>query len=79
LKQQCAQFVAKERRAQITEEFFPFYFFIDHGRDGERVLPYVMHESRTRIIHSGTVVGHHCPRSQFTEKESLVVRVEWNF
>jgi hypothetical protein len=40
-----------------NRKLFPFYFFIDHGRDGERVLPYVMHESR--ISHSGTVVGHH--------------------
>ena len=45
----------------MTEELFPFYFLIDHGRDGERVLLYVMHESRTRIIHSGTVVGYRCP------------------
>jgi hypothetical protein len=54
LKQQCAQFVAKERRAQITEILFPFYFFIDHSRDGERVFPYVMHE----ITDSDHSLGH---------------------
>jgi len=54
-----------------AEKLFPFYFFVDHGRDGEKVLPYVMHESRTRIIHSGAAVGHHCPRSQLTDKVSV--------
>jgi hypothetical protein len=70
-----------------SRKTFPLYFFIDHGLDGESVLPYVIHESRTRIIHSGTMVGHHFPRSQFTRKVSarwvtrwlFVYALPWNF
>lgn len=42
-----------------ADNIFPFYFFIDHDHDREKVFPYVMHESHTQIIRSGTVVGHH--------------------
>jgi hypothetical protein len=69
----------KERRAQITEKLFHFYFLIITVAMGKSY--YHMHESRTRIIHSGTVVGHHCPRSQITEKVSarLITLSRWLF
>jgi len=47
---------------------FPLLFLLIMVVMEERVLPYIMHESRTRIIYSGMVVGHHCHRSQLTVK-----------
>lgn len=59
------------------KNFSLFTFFIDLGRDGVRVL-LCMHESRTRVIHSGTVVGHHYPRSQLIKVSARLI-TRWSF